>query len=100
MWTNLFLGTILTEAITQIITKSEITKPIRSWFFDRRKTPLFGFIHELLDCGYCFSVWVGLFVALLLFYNEGWLVVFVFALVLHRLSNVCHMGIDRLWGNK
>lgn len=88
---------VLTEAITQIITKSELFKPIRKFFFNRRKNKFCSYIHDLLDCGYCTSVWVGWFVVIAFLYlNSVILNVFFAGLVLHRLSNILHFIIDRI----
>ncbi len=88
---------ILTEAITQIITKSELFEPIRKFFFDRRKNKFFNWMHSLIDCGYCTSVWVGWFVAIsFLFLKSAVLNVFFIGIVLHRLSNILHFIIDRI----
>lgn len=92
---------IITEAITELLVKSEFFKPVRAWFFNRRKFLAFKFIHDLLDCGYCTSVWVSFFVTLVLidlsyiFGYAGW---FVAWLVVHRLSNLFHFIIDRARG--
>lgn len=88
---------ILTEAITQIITKSELIRPIRKFFYDKRKNKFFSYIHDLFDCGYCTSVWVGWFVVIAFLYlNSVILNVFFAGLVLHRLSNILHFIIDRI----
>jgi hypothetical protein len=88
---------ILTEAITQIITKSELFKPIRKFFFDRRGNKFCNYMHDLLDCGYCVSVWVGWFVVIAFLYIDSVVInVFFAGLVLHRLSNVLHFIIDRI----
>ena len=88
---------ILTEAITQIITKSELFKPIRKFFYDRRENKFCSHVHDLLDCGYCTSVWVGWFVVIAFLYlNSVILNVFFAGLVLHRLSNILHFVIDRI----
>lgn len=87
---------ILTEAITQVVTKSELFKPIRKFFFDRRENKFCQYIHDLLDCGYCTSVWVGWLVIILLLVNNTILNVFLAGIVLHRLSNMLHFLIDRL----
>lgn len=88
---------IFTEAITEIITKSELFSPIREFFFNRKKTKLCNFIHELLDCGYCVSVWVGLFSAYVFFFiNNIIFNIFFMGIILHRLSNLLHFVIDRI----
>lgn len=85
------------EAITQILTKSELFSPVREFFFNRRKFKLFKFIHDLLDCGYCTSVWVGWLVAGLWVLTDSLIIDILFTgLVLHRLANILHFCIDRL----
>ena len=93
-----FLFTIvLIEAITNIITKSQFFSPVREFFFNRRKNKLFNFVHNLLDCPYCTSVWVGLFVYICWFYFDSIIINVVFmGIAFHRLSNVLHFIIDRL----
>lgn len=88
---------IFTEAITEIITKSELFSPVRKFFFNRRKFFLFEFIHNLLDCGYCTSVWVGMFSAYVFFFLDSiFFNIFFMGIVLHRLSNILHFIIDRI----
>lgn len=94
-------GIVLTETLTELIVKSEILSPFRKFFFDRKTNKLFNKIHELLDCGYCTSVWVGWFFGILLFresllINEyvDW---FFVGLLLHRASNFLHNIYDRIY---
>lgn len=97
------LAIILTEAITEVITKSEIFNPIRSKIFKLgNNNRFFSWLHNLLDCGYCFSVWAGVSVAILLFKDIhlihpiiDW---FVIGVILHRLSNIFHNIMDRIHG--
>jgi len=89
------LAILAVEAITNIITKSELFSPIREFFFNRRNNKIYKFIHDLLDCGYCMSVWIGIMAAFYLTYVDSDVVnVFVLGLVLHRLSNILHFMID------
>jgi hypothetical protein len=98
---KLLCGLILTEALTELIVKSEIFCPVRKFFFDRRDNKFFNKIHYLLDCGYCTSVWAGWFFAFL-FINESlffsryvdW---FFVGLIFHRLSNLLHNIYDRVY---
>lgn len=90
---ELLLNIIATEALTNLLTKSEfsirfIKKPLFNW----RRFKVFSFIHDMLDCSYCTSVWVACFIAFLYLTNNSNLVVLV--LVFHRLSNVLHFIID------
>ena len=94
-------GIVLTETLTELIVKSEILSPFRKFFFDRKANKLFNKIHELLDCGYCTSVWIGWFFGILLFrehilINEyvDW---FFVGLLLHRASNFLHNFYDRIY---
>lgn len=92
----ILFAVILVEAITQIITKSELFKPLRQFFFERRKNRFYKYIHDLLDCGYCVSVWVGWFVVFMFLYTDSVVLnVFFAGIVLHRLSNILHFIIDR-----
>ena len=97
---TLILAVIVTEAVSALATESEIFKPLRAWLFKKGvDNKVFYFIHEIFDCAYCFSVWAAFIVSLVLldfsFINPyvGW---FVAWLVVHRLSNVLHYGIDKL----
>lgn len=92
------ISVVLTEALTQIITKSLLFLPLRAWFFNRKHNKILEFIHELLDCGYCMSVWVGCFCSILLlndiklvFWPIDW---FLWGLIVHRLSNFFHFIMD------
>ena len=101
MLINFVYAVILTEAVTEILTKSEIIRPFRALLFKKRQRAVFEWLHDLFDCGYCMSVWVGWFFAVLffssgLFFNKyvDW---FFIGLILHRLSNITHNVIDRIY---
>jgi len=88
---------VVVEAITNIITKSVFFSPVREFFFNRRKNKLFKWVHSLLDCAYCTSVWVGWFVYICWFCFDSTIIDVIFmGFVLHRLANVLHFVIDRL----
>jgi hypothetical protein len=93
---------VLVEAITEILTKSELFEPVRKFFFDRKKNKLFNKLHDLIDCGYCTSVWIGFFTALLIFsdvnFINKYIDWFIIGLILHRLANFLHSIFD--WINK
>ena len=97
------LAIIFTEAISELITKSEFFEPLRAKVFKiGERNVFFNWLHRLLDCGYCFSVWVGMLVAILFFrdldlihFSVDW---FFVGIVLHRLSNLFHNIIDRVHG--
>jgi len=94
---------ILVEALTNLISKSDIFKPIRKYCFDSNNK-LLSFMHDLLECPYCVSVWVAMFVVGLyeLYINNllpPILMLFFMVIVLHRLSNILHFIIDRVDSN-
>lgn len=94
---------VLTEAITEVIVKSEIFQPLRAKiFYLGQSNKFFKWFHDLLDCGYCFSVWAGCTVALFLCKDFSllhpyfdW---FILGIVLHRFSNLFHNIMDRIHG--
>lgn len=97
MFINFVLAIIFTEAITELVVKSEIFSPIREFFFNKRENKIFKFIHDLLDCGYCFSVWSAFLAFIMLFvFNNNITMFLVVSVVLHRLSNITHFIIDRI----
>ncbi|KKL67179.1 hypothetical protein LCGC14_2137580 [marine sediment metagenome] len=94
---------ILIEAITGILCKSELFKPIRGFLFESNNKTL-KFIHNILDCSYCTSVWVSLFCTVMLALDimnllPQILALFFIGVVLHRVSNVLHFIIDRIDSN-
>ena len=93
--TNLVLAVIATEAATNLLTKSEFSiRFIKEPLFKLRHIKFFNFIHDVLDCGYCTSVWAAGIFTLFLFTDSLYFVVLL--LVLHRLSNMLHFIIDWL----
>jgi len=97
MWIKFFLLIIFIEAITEIVTKSEIFLPIRKFIFHiGQKSKFFSWLHELLDCGYCFSVWVSFGSVLIFFQDLNIMWRFLLFVVLHRLSNLFHNIQDRV----
>lgn len=98
------MAVIITEALTEIVVKSELFFPFRSYIFEKgKKNSFFNKLHSLIDCGYCFSVWMGWFTAFLLFRESsilihGYVDWFFIGLIIHRLSNVFHFLVDRLHG--
>ena len=97
------LSIVLVEAITEVITKSEIFLPIREKIFKLgQKIKFFKWLHSLFDCGYCFSMWSGMFISVLFFRDVNlihhYIDWFFVAIVLHRLSNLFHNIMDRIYG--
>ncbi len=97
------LAVIFTEAITEVITKSEIFTPLRKFFFKKgRDSNISAWFHSLFDCGYCFSVWSGWLTAILFFREvqlvHGSIDWFIIGVVLHRLANLFHNIVDKIHG--
>jgi len=90
---NILMLALAIEAATNLITKSEFsTRFIKAPLFKLRHIKVFNFIHDILDCGYCTSVWVAFLFAGFSFIEEFKYVVLI--LILHRLSNILHFIID------
>lgn len=98
------IAIILTEAITEVVVKSFFFEPLRKYFFNRQeKNVVYNKISYLLECGYCFSVWAGMFSSIFMFkiYDDVELSnvqLIVIGIVVHRVSNILHYLIDRLRG--
>ena len=98
---NLIISVILTEAITEVLVKDQITMFIREWLFNHKTNKVFKFLHDLLDCGRCCSFGVGICMSVIfidtILINEyvSWL---LFGLIIHRMSNLWHFVIDRTRG--
>jgi hypothetical protein len=91
----------ITEALTELLTKSEFFYPFRKFLFKKRENKIFNFLHSLLDCGYCTSVWVGCFLGLLFFGKiviiYKWVDWVIVGLFLHKASNILHNLIDLIY---
>lgn len=101
MFLEVLAAVILTESITNVLSKSDLFESVRKFLFDHRGKRLFKFAHTVIDCPYCLSVWVGVFCACLLYLyiNNCLPIIFIWigvGIILHRLSNVLHFIIDRL----
>lgn len=97
-----FALTIATERATRIIVDAKISEPFRAYIgklaYPNNKPPTTDvqkfliWLHSLLTCGYCMSVWVGFFFALFApRYFECWLAHWLVAgLLLHGLAGFWH----------
>lgn len=102
MFELLLIGvcSLVTEAVTEIIVKSNIFIFIRDYLDKRSKeSSFFEFFSELLACGHCTSVWVAFFVSLILTIGGVTLVNkyvdwFLLWMLTHRFSNLIHFFID------
>lgn len=100
--TYVIIAVIITEAITEIVVKSELFLPVKSKIFELgNNNRFFKWLHSLIDCGYCFSVWAGLFTSLLMLNDfnivNKYVDWFLLGIVVHRLSNLFHNIMDRLY---
>ena len=106
------LAMVLCELIVELVIKSEIFEPVVNIFKSRiDNNKFFWFFGSLFSCGYCFSVWVGIFIAVsmnitlfksfILGYGTiGYILDLILSgLIIHRGSNVLHNVIDK-WTNK
>lgn len=97
---TLFVLAFITEAIVELVIKSEIFRPIRENIFK-----LGTWFQKLFTCGYCFSVWVALAAVnavpeVILPLSDVFLVdSLLTVLVVHRMSNITHNVIDK-WTDK
>lgn len=97
------LAGFLVEGITQLVQKSVFFSPVREFFELKSNYKLCRFFNTVLGCPYCTSVWVSMFVTVLILASEirlvlfGTLVIdyFLFFLVCHRVSNLIHDLWDR-----
>jgi len=98
----IFLLILNIEAVTNILSKSEIFIPLRSFLFRHSDNKVMKFLHDLLDCPYCTSVWVSLFYIGAIYAVAGVYAlscVFVFCVLViafHRMANILHHIIDRV----
>lgn len=91
---------ILTEALTELVVKSELFEPLRKLLFESESGVL-NFIHRILDCGYCFSVWAATLSSTLVFALDNKIIdFFIMCIIVHRLSNLLHSVMDRVRGNE
>jgi len=92
---KILIAIIFTEAITELVVKSEFFYSLRKFFFESNNKIL-KFIHEIVDCGYCFSVWAAVFTFITFYIIDNlYFNYFIYCIVLHRLSNLFHFIMDR-----
>ena len=87
------LSVIATEAVVQLITKSDLFEPLMVKLALRD-----DFVSRLLTRPYCFSVWVaGFYVVILMYYLSLSLLLFpILIFSIHRLANILHCSQDLL----
>lgn len=94
---------ICVEAITELLSKSEFFMPLRKYLFEKQK-PVYRFLHDIIDCPYCLSVWVSVINVVYFYFIFKYTtsIIFMFipmVLVFHRMSNILHFIIDKLRGS-
>ena len=94
---------ITVEAITEIITTSEIMAPAREFIrkaayttppTDDGITRLFKWTDRLVSCGYCTSVWVSAFISIwdpVAFTGYRLVDAIIMIFLIHRISNLLHV---------
>jgi len=99
---SIILLSLAVEAVTEIITSSEIAKPVHAMIYrlaftnppvDTMATRIWSWAYKLITCGYCTSVWVSLLVCLLLSHTimHEYINIVILVFVIHRLSNWIHV---------
>lgn len=90
---------LVVEALTEVIVKSQIARPLRETLSSKSV-----FLKELLHCGYCTSFWITAPVIILcgkVIPLSGGIVLdtLLTILIVQRISNVIHNVIDK-WTDK
>jgi hypothetical protein len=95
------------EGITELLVKSKFFSSFREFFKRRQSENIYRFIHEVISCPYCTSVWVSLFIIILIYmvsfftgFNFSFvgfapLDLFLLVVLTHRLSNHLHNFCDK-----
>lgn len=94
------LMVIAVEAISEIITSSDIFVGLRGWF-SRQENLILNFISRMITCGYCCSVWVSgtLAWSIPLSLTGYWFIdIVINTFAVHRLSNWYHEFMSRWQG--
>lgn len=97
MLIKILIGSLITETVVELIRKSEPLNFFRK--FLQKNT----FFESLLNCGYCTSFWVGMFIACFLkieFINSDFPNFFISGLLYHRISNWLHNIYDIMFQEK
>lgn len=71
VWGYVALYALAITRVTVFVTKDSMTKPFRRWL-DKQLSPLGIWLHDLLTCPWCLSVWVAA-AAVALVVTFGWL---------------------------
>jgi hypothetical protein len=86
------IAIILTEALVNLLFTATILQPFREWIIAHIPIRVRG--EHLLECKTCSSVWLGVISFILVKYtsDSSLLTIFIYGIVIHRLSNYLHLG--------
>jgi uncharacterized membrane protein len=93
------LCVIAVEAISELLVNADVFQGIHKYLFDKKHNKICKFLHELLDCVYCTSVWVSFFILVLIYKQlaiTDFLLFFLSWMVMHRLATLMHYVINRV----
>lgn len=100
---NIILLALAVEAITEIITSSEIMSPLRLLIREKAfpyppeddiQTRFYAWLDKLISCGYCTSVWISALISVWYDYvmvNSRWMSTIILIFAIHRLANWIHV---------
>lgn len=95
-WLKFLVAVIFTEAVVEISIESFLLARFRAWLAGKGEL-----WKEFSTCGYCQSVWGGIFASYLLWleeFNFGWPEPLLWGIVVHRMSNFWHEFLSRWFG--
>lgn len=92
---KIILLIIAVEAIVELIFLAGPLQSIRQWLITRTSWLSFTEYGHLLECKYCMSVWIALFLVLCYYLIPEKVFHFILLIfVVHRLSNLLHICIS------
>jgi ABC-type protease/lipase transport system fused ATPase/permease subunit len=108
----LISGVVVTEACTELISKSGFFSFLREFLEERKDTnKVANFFNSAVSCPYCSSVWISFFITVCLFIScyigsikigiTGFFIfdMFLMWVFFHRAANYLHNFVDR-WLDK
>lgn len=66
-WLAIFLNSLAVYRVTRLVTRDTITQPFRDWLV----RDWHGWVVELLQCPWCFSIWVAAGATVLTYFEWG-----------------------------
>jgi hypothetical protein len=94
----LLLSMITVEAVSELISASEIFNGFRMWLFKGGR--LRRFFHDVADCTYCTSVWISFIIALFIHIDivSVYIDWFIIWMVIHRGADVLNKVVYKIFG--